>query len=1780
MAEVKNSFLQSKMNKDLDDRLIPNGQYRDALNISVGKSENDSIGALQNILGNASITNDLPAEDEGLICIGIFMDNQNNRIYQFLTNYTDPVPSGITPCIEMPSYPEHGWQMKITVYDYNTNPSYTTLVSGTFLNFSATNLVLGVNLIEGLLFWTDNRNQPRKININNALNFPASSETPYYTTETQISVAKYSPVEPISLLKVASAVVEYVSGNTIKLVDDSIKGVITPGMTVISHDGNVSGDQYMQVVSYDGFSEVELYSPISTLNESDRIIFLTSTMSDKSPDSTWPGDPSFLEDKYVRFSYRFKFDDNEYSLIAPFTQIAYIPKQKGFFINGDEAAAYKSTVLKWMENNVNNIELLVPLPDIGSNINNSYKITQLDILYKESDALAIKVLDSITYDEIKIASANTNIYNYPYQSQKPYKTLPEDQTTRVYDTVPVRALGQESSGNRVIYGNFYNMYTAPQNINYNTAIQPKTDLFTSFIEYPNHTVKQNRNYQVGFILADKFGRQSSVILSTVDVKGVLLDTVLYGGSTVYSAYDTKNMPGMPDVRNWFGNALLVLVNEPIMSTRNIPGGTPGLYAEPIGNGFPIENNEITAIVPFIGETFQYICRTDIGALYMQALDGKYMRGAFTDYVEILSIEDFAAPTYTITTLGRPSDMYLVNPDPEVDIKYCYTINEIGWYSYKIVVKQQQQEYYNVYLPGMLNGYPIGQTYGSQVVYTGVAADPSLQNGINITDFPVGEEGKTSHIVLINDNINKVPRDLIEVGPDQKLYRSSVSLYGKVQNAAVTIPILADDSFIIDNRYATTIKYLLADNGGAGLNSVLHDVKAGDAIQSNQANEQITNPSPPPATIINPDAWYANTVVVSNTLYTFTSDTSTADTPAGSYDVLLTPTHSLEIVSGILVNYTINGITFYNEVLSIVLDTITLLNPTEGVILKNSILTFIDPLYGLITFNPPNWTRSTGGLAYIDYTVTRAENTQYFPTRKADTVSAIATATDFNFLDNDVNNIKGTASVNFYQLQTKPSIGRVSTVNTIGVTGDKMIPFLSVYETSPVISALPLFWETTSTGYISDLNYDVLTGYDGPTSFTILNFTFYEYQNPLTNEEGPGTLGSPFITTSFYIQNNTGVYIVPESFPILYSVKNNSTPRLDVTNQFEIVEGTIDNTYRLKIKNDFVFDHNASTNSNFTFEIKIEWAPNTFAILPITGRLRNATPEFEHVSPYYDTFINQDLQDVVIVTAKNGSHKTINNQDGLYWDIPLGNEGGFFNISSSNGQISLINSNAPLGIYELTVRVQDAFGGDPATPLIGSETYYGSLEETTIVKITIGPKPVNNHLQYFDSGSIVTMPPSGASCPVAPGQGYAAIYVGSQNYTLNDESINIGLPDITLTSPAAPNKAFQNYVNVQIENGAGFGTVDPPTGLTQGELEWNVICRGSGSIDEDRFGKTQFLLYWRAVYTDAWQLVYDANNVVSPITNIWGTGIGESIVHVNLPSVEGGALRQTSFVTTNLGEYCLVLKQNYTASANEGSENPLVCNPGFYGEVIIKDANYSYLDPIFPYNPITTQPFPSPGPDPSIMPVEYNVALELQYAGDYPSGVPYDTQDATVGFEFISTGITTGAQPSTNSITMTAVNPQWVPGLSVVGANGSGFITDITGSVVTLSFEPLPAIPSGTTITFRTFPAFTGSVWATTNDGLHVKQFYTNEGLTIPWHPPIADKFYIYQNKERDYNVGIPLAGMGAITDKPYYSARFNGLGGVTQLIAPANTIKTAWKPFITDPLINYGRNLYQETFFE
>ena len=48
MANVQRNFIAGRMNKSLDERLIPNGEYTDALNVRLGSTELSEVGSVEN----------------------------------------------------------------------------------------------------------------------------------------------------------------------------------------------------------------------------------------------------------------------------------------------------------------------------------------------------------------------------------------------------------------------------------------------------------------------------------------------------------------------------------------------------------------------------------------------------------------------------------------------------------------------------------------------------------------------------------------------------------------------------------------------------------------------------------------------------------------------------------------------------------------------------------------------------------------------------------------------------------------------------------------------------------------------------------------------------------------------------------------------------------------------------------------------------------------------------------------------------------------------------------------------------------------------------------------------------------------------------------------------------------------------------------------------------------------------------------------------------------------------------------------------------------------------------------------------------------------------------------------------------------------------------------------------------------------------------------------------------------------------------------------------------
>jgi hypothetical protein len=739
MPEIKNTFIKSKMNKDLDSRLVPNGEYRDAQNVSVSRSEGSDVGSLENILGNSVLTDlknkiqtleeekldafytelRLPSNSvklDQLEIIGYYSALPQNTIYLFLTDYRDSSNSMLgnfanSDSVDTSSIPNQfiykGAGCYIASYNLTTSIS-TILVAGNFLNFSKTHPIHGINLLEDLLFFTDNRNQPRKINVEKASinssqngsweSWDGSSSTQtYYYNEDDVSVAKFAPYDSFRFIdennnstlisnneEFLPAHIATVPANTEAATSNRFQIVGNYNLTSGSEDIK-SGDKVVVIIDEDNFE----YTVSSALTAgANTRVNLTEAFNARSGfpsgglltthivliqrlspeyDDNYKGDINLLQDKFAKFSYRFKYNDDEYSLMAPFSQAAFVPFQFGYFINDDETIAAEATDVKFMENRVDQVKLNVTLPYNGDEMSKKLKVKELQILIKNSDETAVRVIEDVDVSRL----GNTTNYEYDYLSIKPIKTLPEADLTRVHDKIPIRAMSQEVVGNRVVYGNFLDKHSSPNSLNYDLTYVDKSVSGSGSevsIELPCHTLKQNRTYQVGIVLVDRYGRSSNVILNNPDNLGTGKN------STIYAPY--------------------VDFNNPALST-------------------------------FFGKTLELAVRSEIP-----------------------------------------------NTDPKPNYPGLYSsTNPLGYYTYRIVVKQQEQDYYNVYTPGALAG---------EILWD-VASDSGSQSADREDQLPqYVTTNRISMLSFFGDNINKVPRELkTSTNANDTTYGSETVLFNRV-----------------------------------------------------------------------------------------------------------------------------------------------------------------------------------------------------------------------------------------------------------------------------------------------------------------------------------------------------------------------------------------------------------------------------------------------------------------------------------------------------------------------------------------------------------------------------------------------------------------------------------------------------------------------------------------------------------------------------------------------------------------------------------------------------------------------------------------------------------------------------------------------------------------------------------------------------------------------------------------------------------------------------------------
>ena len=236
--------------------------------------------------------------------------------------------------------------------------------------------------------------------------------------------------------------------------------------------------------------------------------------------------PPIFEFKFPKFSYRYKYEDGEYSVFAPWSEIAFVPgvfdflPKKGFNL-GMKNNLRKLNVKNWVPKNI------------------PKDVVQVDILYKESNSPNIYTVSSHKKDDEPDKGYGINYWNtsgngghngfYTIKSELIHKVVQSNQLLRPWDNVPKKALAQEVTANRLVFANYvqnFDIKTHGEEPNLrnlaeiNPSFSPliysnnySLDSDNPLVGYPGKSLKSMRTYQIGVVYRDVYGRETPVLTS-------------------------------------------------------------------------------------------------------------------------------------------------------------------------------------------------------------------------------------------------------------------------------------------------------------------------------------------------------------------------------------------------------------------------------------------------------------------------------------------------------------------------------------------------------------------------------------------------------------------------------------------------------------------------------------------------------------------------------------------------------------------------------------------------------------------------------------------------------------------------------------------------------------------------------------------------------------------------------------------------------------------------------------------------------------------------------------------------------------------------------------------------------------------------------------------------------------------------------------------------------------------------------------------------------------------
>ena len=490
MAELKNNFLQGKMNQDLDERILPKGQYRTAMNIQVSSSDEDSVGTAENILPNQSFSN-IASVHPTCRCIGSIADPLTNSIYWFVR------------CQDRDAivrYSQDSNTSEIVVADLGrARANYVGDLRSAppvpFLNFTGEQIT-AISIVDNYLFFTDGNNEPKKIDL-------SKDYTNYGLGEDGVNLGTNQSFRHHSVFRANGQEHGFLQEKHITVIRK--KPTKAPLIRFTSSTGNPEKSIFKKQIPrfciryrYDD-NQVSAFGPFS------QPVF----------------NAAFIEEQDYNINF---YSDTEYYNTAMLNYISSIELY--------------NFVLQDTPEDVVEIELLYKNED--STV--VYSIAKITRDQEEWPLLGSLYSDLEIEQEAVGIRADLATGSYVINSENITAAIAEDQLLRVYDNVPKKARAQEIVGNRVVYGNYTQNYNLDQAVVLNTSYEhstydPNNPINTSLANQPYRTIKSQRKYQIGLLFGDVYGRETPIFTSK---QGSVNVDWFYNGQENNQLFDDKN----------------------------------------------------------------------------------------------------------------------------------------------------------------------------------------------------------------------------------------------------------------------------------------------------------------------------------------------------------------------------------------------------------------------------------------------------------------------------------------------------------------------------------------------------------------------------------------------------------------------------------------------------------------------------------------------------------------------------------------------------------------------------------------------------------------------------------------------------------------------------------------------------------------------------------------------------------------------------------------------------------------------------------------------------------------------------------------------------------------------------------------------------------------------------------------------------------------------------------------------------------------------------------------